>query len=117
MRVTIEELKDLTKFDAEELEDFRDDAVVSIHALKQKLIRLPAKYFDDARARLVSAKLAYGTVHQVTMAEVGRRRRKERLERTKEIERAFMVSARERLPGDVFDDLLADAEGVVRNHE
>lgn len=113
MKVTIDELKDLSGFTTDQLEYFRDDAVMGIGALKQKLMRLPKVDFDDARARLISAKQAYGTVHQITMAEIGRRRRAEKLERSREIEYAFMASARERLPGDVFDDLLADAEREV----
>ena len=106
--IPIPELRDLSTYTTERLEAERVDAVISIGAIKQKLLRLPPD-MNVERGKMRSAKLAYGTVHQVVMHEIGRRRRYKNTERAAIVEKCFVDLAKERLPADVFQDLLDEA--------
>lgn len=111
--IPIPELKDLSTYTTERLESELVDAVISIGAIKQKLMRLPGD-MDHERGKMRSAKLAYGTVHQVVMHEIGRRRRCANQERAAMVEKCFVDLAKQRLPEDVFQDLLDEAVEKTR---
>ncbi len=111
--IPLYDLHDLTTYSTERLEGERDEAILGIGAIKQKLLRLP-NGLKDAQLSLLSAKLNYGAVHQLTSSELGRRRRAARLERIKVVESAFVTLAKERLPADVFQDLLDEAVEKTR---
>lgn len=111
--IPIHELKDLSTYTTERLEEELVDAILGIGALKQKILRLPPN-LEVERGKMRSAKLAYGTVHQVVMHEIGRRRREKAQERAAMVEKCFVDLAKERLPGDVFQDLLDEAVDKTR---
>ena len=111
--IPIHDLRDLSTYSTERLEAERDDAILSIGSLKQKLLRLPPE-LKDPKKSILSAKMAYGTVHQVVSSELGRRRRQKREERSRMVEAAFVTLAKERLPADVFQDLLDEAVDKTR---
>jgi len=107
------DLHNLSTYETNRLEAERDEAILGIGAIKQKLLRLPQTH-KEARQSLLAAKLAYGSVHQITSSELGRRRREARLERLRVVEAAFVTLAKERLPDDVFQDLLDEAVEKTR---
>ena len=108
------DLHDLSTFSTERLESERDEAILGIGKIKQKILRLP-KEMKGPLSDMLAAKMAYGTVHQLTSSELGRRRRAARLERLRVVEAAFVTLAKEQLPMDVFQDLLDEA--VERTRE
>lgn len=124
--IPIVELKDLSPYTTDRLESELIEAIMGIGALKQKLLRLssipedsgddPVK-IDRARLDMRKAKLALGTVHQVVMHELGRRRRLQNEERALMVEKCFVDLAKERLPADVFQDLLDEAVDKTRESQ
>ena len=126
--IPIPELKDLSTYTTERLEDERKEAVLSLGALKKKLFDLPRQTREEADQRILEgkkpfiairremmlAKMACGTTHQMVNLELAARRRKKNEERAAIVEKCFVDLAKERLPADVFQDLLDEAVDKTR---
>ena len=126
--IPIPELKDLSTFTTERLEDEQKEAIFSIADLKRKLYDLPkaTQKADDQRMlegkapfslirrNMVASKRSCGLTHQFVNLELASRRRKKNEERAAIVEKCFVDLAKERFPVDVFQDLLDEAVDKTR---
>ena len=112
--IPVEELQDLSHYTTERLETELVEYITGIGAIKHKILDIPRTGYDHARHKLRKAKLLHGTIHQVLMHELGCRRREKALERAAVVEKCFVDLAKERLPSDVFQDLLDEAVDMTR---
>ena len=127
--ITTEEQKCISTFATERLKDEQKEAIISIGALKKKLFNLPRitqegeamrvaegkRPISAIRRDMIMAKMAYGTTHQLVNLELAMRRRKRNQERAAVVEKCFVDLAKERLPNDVFQDLLDEAVDKTRD--
>lgn len=121
--IPIYELENLSGFTTERLEAEQREAILSIGKIKQKIHKLPTgkelviRNLVGPKRDMVAAKMAYATVYQMTSLELGKRRQKQREERSKCVETMFVSLAKARLPEDVFQDLLDEAVDKTREGE
>jgi len=97
-------LNAIPTYSTERLEAERDECIGGIGKIKQKMIELP-KAMKKSWIDMMKAKMAYGTVHQLVITELGRRNRKQRLERLKVVESAFVTLAKEHI--DILGNIVA----------